>query len=78
MEQHDKIVEALTEFRSWALRNYYMVLAEQLDDTIMVAEYEVGGQTETGESHPSDASSDAKPAARPKNQHLDADAEAGP
>ncbi len=44
--KNDWMIDVLTDLRQYALRNYYINLAEQIDDAIVVAAVELKANTE--------------------------------
>jgi hypothetical protein len=52
--QNDWMIDVLTDLRQYALRNYYINLAEQIDDAIVVAAVELRTSGQTTQSEPSE------------------------
>ncbi len=46
--QNEWMIDVLTDLRQNALRNYYINLAEQIDDAIVVAAVELRAQAQNG------------------------------
>ncbi|MEO0680178.1 MAG: hypothetical protein AAF192_07165 [Pseudomonadota bacterium] len=46
---HDWMIDVLADLRQYAVRHYYMDLAEQIDDAIVVAAVELRSGAEGGE-----------------------------
>lgn len=44
--QNDWMIDVLADLRQYALRNYYINLAEQIDDAIVVAAVELKAKAE--------------------------------
>ncbi len=50
--QNEWMIDVLTDLRQYALRNYYINLAEQIDDAIVVAAVELRAQVQAEADEP--------------------------
>ena len=64
--KHDWVIDVLSDLRQYAIANYRIALAEQLDDAIMVAAAESGVESGAGSGAGSGVEPGPEPGAAPR------------